>query len=142
MIKKQVNESTYDLPEGNFRAILANVATYTDHNEDEKPVEIIRFTFELEVPGMRNQKALAAKSFDSENPKLQRFVERWIGKAELTQSANGSFDPETLEGIKADITIQHIKNPGFKKPFCNIVGAYPLGTLTLTTRLKEEAKDI
>ena len=141
-IKSQSSKNTYDLPEGNFRATLAKVGPHTNHDEDGRISSSIRFTFEVDVPGMPNETAVAAKSLDPESPKLQKFLERWVGKDVLTQSANGSFDPETLEGTKADITIQHIKNPGYKKPFCNIVGAYPPGTLTLTTRFKEEAKDI
>ena len=139
-LKPQSQPNPFDVPEGNFAAELINVGPYEQETKDGI-TDLIRFVFRVQLPGKDNQTGLAGKNIDPESAKLQRFLTRWLGK-EFISSSGDTLDPETLVGKKAEVKIRHISNAGYSRPYCDVEGAYPLGTLNLTQSFKEEAQDI
>ena len=139
-LKKAPSQPNFDAPEGNFQAELVSVGPY-EQQTAAGMTDCVRFVFQIQVPERHNQIIMAGKNIDPDSPKLQRFLARWLGE-DFISSSGDSFDPETLVGKKAELTIKHIPNPGYERPYCNVVSAHPPGTLTLTQAFKQEAQDI
>jgi hypothetical protein len=133
--------TTFHAPAGIFAGTLVNVGTGEIRTNDG-PVLGPRFTFEINVPSMRNQTVLVARTFPPNGAKLQRFLERWLGREFMARHAGKAFDPKTLIGTPAEVTVEHIRNSGHKKPYCNLTAAYPPDTQELTEHFPEEAQDI
>src|SRR4051794_17407544 len=84
-LKKTLPTTTFDAPEGNFAAKLVNVGPHQQETNDAV-TDCVRFVFELEVPGKRDQFVLAGKNLDPESTKLQKFIERWLGEEFISSS--------------------------------------------------------
>jgi hypothetical protein len=139
MINTQIPpETTYESPAGNYSGSLMNVFTAAQESEDET----IRCVFKLDVASMADKIVLVGKNLPPNSAKLRVFLERWLGREFIRASAGKVIDLNNLIGRTADITVLHINNPGYSKPFCNLAGAYPPGTLTLTEDHKENGGGI
>lgn len=134
-------KTTFDCPAGAFSAELVNAGPY-DQETANGTRQVVRFTFKVAVPGDPNTVYMAARNFELNCSKLQGFLKKWLGSDFVATCSDSELDLKSLTGKKAEIKIDHIQNVGYKRPYCNIVGAHPPGTLTLTSGCKEEGKDI
>src|SRR4051812_21724810 len=63
---------------------------------------------------------------------LRIYLETWLGPEVFKENAGGQFDLQSLVGRPAEVVLVHICNESHPKPFVDIQGIYPPGTLTLT----------
>ena len=124
-------ETTFEAPEGNYFGELQSVFL-TDQTTDGTTKQTIRFVFKLNIPSICDRSVLVGKNLEPSSTKLRQFLERWLGRQFLKSIAGTAFDFDDLIGTKADITVVHINNDGYDKPYRNLAGAYPVGTLELT----------
>lgn len=132
-------ETTFEAPEGNYAGELTSVFL-ADQESTDGLKQIFRFIFTVEVPSMSDKIVLVGKNLPPNSTKLRIFLERWLGREFVQPIAGKTFDFNTLIGLKADIMILHIHNPGYEKPYRNLAGAYPPGTLPLAETFNPQSR--
>lgn len=125
----QIEETSFMIPEGRWRARLIDVST-RQKGEDEEAKTLVRLLFAVEVPGSTGIKFLAARNF---HPNLQwgsalhAFLYGWLGEnLRLIEEDDG--DLRALVGREGEVLIRHWHS-GQDKPFVNIESIRPLGSV-------------
>lgn len=127
--------TTFECPEGVYRAVLHEVREHTTltKNAVEKKVRLI---FEVKVSRPDRKLVLAGKNYSpslAEGSELRNVIECWQGE-EFLLTAGTKLDLRTLVSCEADIMTRHCHSPNYAKPFVDVVGVAPPGTLTLTNQ--------
>jgi hypothetical protein len=127
-------EYSYDCPEGQFRSVVHEVREL-EKLTPEGSQRIIRFVFAPDLPRLGNKIILAGKNFmpsmELHSP-LRLNLQQWLGKEFLDLPSGQKLNLKSLVGRAADIRTVHIRNAKHSKPYVDIAGIYPPGTLTLT----------
>lgn len=136
-------ENEFNLPAGQFRGRLANLARKPSHFATASG-EQIRFLFELDIPSIKNRIPMAGRNFALSlkgGSELRRFLEGWLGKRFFAAKAGQPLDLESLIGRAAELVLTHFQQIGYDQPMVCIASAAPLGTLALTEQPAPEGKD-
>lgn len=139
MIKVQ-KKHTYHVPAGCFAGRCVDVVETTKQTT-AGPIQQIRFRFQLTVAGINNSTPMAAVSLDLDlqrSSKLMRFLEGWLGAANINELAGGEFDLSSLNDRPVEVLLDHINNGTHEHPFVVVRAVYPPGTLRLTGGDAEE----
>lgn len=125
------NNDIFDCPEGPFRGRLERVGE--PKKLMNKPCSSqVRFTFRVKTE--LGKEHLVARTFCADlsyGSELHSFLDSWLGEQmkELADAV-GELDLNLLVGKDADLSIKHGPNvKGHDKPFVNIAGIFPPGTL-------------
>jgi len=133
MICQIPKDDCYDLPEGRYRATLANVRVKPKPSPNRSDQQQIRLLFAVHIPSISNKNPMAGRTFNLDLKRgsdLRTFVESWLGADWF--NSNTTVDFEQLVGFSADITLNHLHHDGYQRPFVNIESIHPVGTLTLS----------
>jgi hypothetical protein len=133
MHKKETNmkieipsERIYQVPQGDYRAVLTAVQHLTSRGK-------VRFFFEIISKHPKRGRYAAGKNYDislAKGSQLREDLARWRGHDLTEQELEaGSVDFERFVGREADIVIRHIPNGSHKDPFCHIAEILPPGSL-------------
>lgn len=119
-------ENCFQVPEGNYKAVLT--AVYHLASRDK-----LRFVFEIIDKHPKRGRYVAGKNYEislAKGSQLREDLGSWRGHditdAELDA---GTIDFEKFIGGEADISIIHIANDSHSTPFCHIATIHPSGTL-------------
>ena len=124
------HDDTFNCPEGKFKGVLERVAE--PKKRINKPCQLqVRFLFRVKTQAGKEHLVgrtfCADLSFGSE---LYNFLDSWLdGKFEPFLDANGEVDLNLLLGREAGLVIEHRGDGNHLKPFSNIAGIFPVGTL-------------
>jgi len=127
-------EKTFDLPTGNYRAVLMRTKTSIKQTR-RGPQKWVRLLFEVQIPSVRNYIPCAGRNFLLDlNPgsDLRNFLEVWLGADFFRKLSNQDFDLETLIGKEGDICLSHILSDEYDKPLVVIDNIFPVQKLKLT----------
>lgn len=124
-------KTTFEVPEGCHRAILRDLIKVED--KIKGCTDQVRFVWEIEKLNDKRLQYLAGKNYCTDcgnSSVLLGDLGVWLGE-ELSNlgDAQGDVELDQLKGRPADILIEHIHNPNYQKPFANVKGVYPPGTL-------------
>jgi hypothetical protein len=125
-------DDTYDLPEGRYRAVLTSTRTLLKTTTN-RPVQQVRLLFAVQIPSLKNKNPMAGRTFNfdlSRRSELRGFLEGWLGADHFSRNSTVDFD--ALIGQPADLTLTHLHNDGFDRPYVLIEAIHPAGTLRLT----------
>jgi hypothetical protein len=101
----------YDAPEGTFRAVCVDVFEF-EKNSAQGPEKFLRLTWELQDSPDPEVRYLVAKNYSANRlAGLRKDLHTWLGHT-------GDIDTSTLKGTDATVTVAHIHNPAYEKPFC------------------------
>src|SRR4051812_41823983 len=118
ILHKAEPTTTFEVPEGNFSGELTNVGLYDSYNEGDD--KALRFTFKVNLGDNNGKTYLVARNFVPNSAKLKHFLERWLGRDFFGKQDVGLEHLKKLTGTKVELTVNHINNAGFKKPFRNL----------------------
>ena len=133
-------ERTFHCPEGSFRATFKGARTH-HRFRDGKIEELIRLTFEVDVPSIRNKTVTVARNFPpsmAQGTQLRSMLESWLGGEFFQQNAGKNINLDDQMDRPAEIMVEHCRNEHFEDPYCNLIGIYAPGTLP---RLGEFERD-
>ena len=116
---------SFDVEPGRYRA------TCIETKELVKPTRKgserqLRLVWELQVPQEVEDdvRYLAGKNYEptlTKNSQLRHDLQTWFGH----EFKHSKFDTATLKGKDATITVQHIENEGWPKPYCLVAKVEP-----------------
>jgi hypothetical protein len=133
IIKHVPAEKTFDLPAGQFNAVLTQVKLLT--KQTKKGIqEWIRLLYEVEVPSLANQIPYAGRNFLLDlncGSDLRNFLEVWLGSDFFAKLSNQDLDFDTLVGKEAVLKLSHFQSEEYEKPHVTINNAFPPGSLPL-----------
>jgi hypothetical protein len=120
------SERIYQVPQGNYRAVL----TAVQHLESRGK---IRFFFEIIDKHPKLGRYAAGKNYDislAKGSQLREDLARWRGH-DLTEEEleAGAVDFEGFVGREGDLEIRHITNESHTTPYCHIAQILPPGSL-------------
>ena len=116
-------KDTYDVEPGRYRAICTEAREI--HKMTSKGSQRqLRVIWELETSGDDDLRYLVGKSYEAtltSNSQLRNDLRTWLGH----EFKPGQFDTATLKGKAATITVEHIWNEGWAKPYCWVAKVEP-----------------
>jgi hypothetical protein len=143
----KINAPSYALsPEGNYSAVLTKAVVISEESDDCELIDMVRITFTVEVPWIKNKPVFAWKTIKLSTEKgndFRKALIKWLGKEfvrEIDQS--DSFDLNTLVGKKAELTVKHSHNKAYENPLVIIEEIRPVGSLALTTEERKAEPDM
>lgn len=125
-------ETSFDVPEGRYRAKLQEVAKLENRQTRNGRSDLLRLIFELQSPPRARVQYLAGKNYElslSRRSELRKDLKSWRGFDLTEEEVNrGKIDLESMVGQMADVRICHIQNPGYTRPYVCIKSIHPAGT--------------
>jgi hypothetical protein len=118
-------EPSWDCPEGTFEAAVADVRQVTKADKAGKNNDYARLIFEIQI-GRKVYRV--AKNYPLDLHKgspLRDDLEDWLGP-EIFTLVGHQFDLESLRDMKAVITVRHVNNAGFQKPYVHLAKIAPI----------------
>ena len=114
---------SFDVPEGRYNAVCDD--TYDIHKSTDKgPKTFLRVIWRILDSPDPNVVYMAGKSYEpvfAKNSQLSNDLHSWFQQ----DIKPGPFDPHCLPGLKATLTIAHIHNEGYPKPYCYVAKVEP-----------------
>ena len=125
-------ETSFDCPEGEFKACLVEHAAVPDKQNPGRLM--LRLLFEVDTPSTPFKCIKVGRNFKpslDRGSELKCFLETMLGAGFLDKrGAGGQLDINSLIGTEADIRVVHKHRTGYERPFVQLVEACPLGSLT------------
>jgi hypothetical protein len=121
----------FDLPEGVYPGVLANIKSLTKQTK-QGPQNWIRLVFELQVPGFNGQIPCAGRNFLLElnaGSDLRNFLEGWLGDGYFADRSNSDFDFDTLLHKPGNVCLSHWQSETYNKPHVRIDWVHAVQTL-------------
>ncbi len=145
MIEIQVpKESTFDLPEGCYKARLSDVRRFIKQTS-KGAQDWVRFLFEAEIPGLSERlNTIAGRSFKLDvNPgsDLRNFLSGLLGHQFFADRSGQKVDLEALGGTDCEIQLEHCWGKDYEKPLVVVARVAPPGTMKLTATPSKGDKD-
>lgn len=110
----------WNCPEGTHSATCLE-SRVTSEMKDGKRVDYLLLVFHVHIDTVENIQYLAKRRYElplkSSSPLVEDLT-GWFGHDFLKR--NKRFDPASLKGQKATISLVHIHNEGYPKPFVHI----------------------
>ena len=116
-------KESYDVEPGRYHA-LCNDVRERDRNPRTGIEKGLRIVWELKIPGNENTRYLVGKNYEAtlaRNSLLRNDLISWFGHDINTRE----FETATLKGKAAIVTVQHIENEGWAKPYCWVARVEP-----------------
>ncbi len=123
-------DDIFDCPEGKYRAVLERVGE--PKKRMNRPCQVqVRLVYRVKTPTQKEH--LIGRTFCADlgyGSELYHFLESWLdGQFDALLDENGELDLNLLVGKEADVLVTHKDGGTHKKPFVNIAGIFPPGTL-------------
>ena len=126
----EAGEISYLVPKGHHRAVHSGVTKW-NREDNGKITQMVRFHFDLDVPGHEGMQFKAARNFHLrlvEGSGLHTFLRAWIG-ADVEKLEPSLESLQQLVGREGVATIEHW--PGsMPTPFVNVKWMRPAGAAT------------
>ena len=122
----------WNLPEGNHTATCLDARIHTE-NKNAKATDFLLLVFEVDIDDDDNVQYLAKRKYElpiKACTPLVNDLNAWLGVEFLKK--NRYFDPETLKGKTADISLVHIHNDNYRNPFVHIQSIHGPGSLVVS----------
>ena len=134
-------EALFDLPEGRFAAVFANLKAFlkqTGHG----PEEWIRFLLDVQVPGLSHRfDTMAGRSFRldlNRGSQLRTWLTPLLGGDFFKEHAGQQINLEFLTGTACEVELEHFQGKGYKSPLVVPARLFPVTSKdTEVTRVKE-----
>jgi hypothetical protein len=116
-------KDSFDVEPGRYHATCTDVREKDIHNRTGTQ-KGLRIVWELAIPGTENTRHLVGKNYEAtltRNSLLRNDLVSWFGHDINVRE----FDTATLKGKEAIVTVQHIENEGWAKPYCWVARVEP-----------------
>ena len=127
-------ETTFDLPEGNYAAKIDSVKHIT--KQTSKGIDHqVRFLFRVHVPEMEHVNTLAGRNFKlslDANSDLRLFLAGLLGPKFFINGSGKPFDIETLIGKECEVELKHFLGRNHDKPMVIVASIHPRLSLEVT----------
>ena len=126
MILSVEPRDTFDVEPGRYQAVCVEVREI--ENKRQRGQKLLRVTWEVKVPGNHNGtvRYLVGKNYEptlAKDSQLRNDIMSWFGH----DISARQFDTATLKGREAIVTVHHIENEGWPKPYCWVERIEPPG---------------
>jgi hypothetical protein len=132
-------DTTFELPEGKYKARLKHVKEHIKQNR-QGTKRMIRFLFEVFVPGMDHLNCMAGRNFDLNlNPgtDLRNWLEGFLGRRFFMDRSGKTINFEEFIGSECELTLEHFWGKDYETPHVTVARIAPPGTLKLTVEGKD-----
>jgi hypothetical protein len=135
MIEIQVpKETTFDLPEGCYRALVTDVRQQVKQNK-EGMQDWVRIVFRVEIDGWNEYfNPMAGRSFKLDlngGSDLRNFLGGYLGQQYFVERSGQRIDLDGLRGAECEVELQHQWTPKHKRPLVVVAKMVPPNTLKL-----------
>ena len=120
----------WNCPEGNYSATCSGARIVTE-KKNGKPTQFLLLVFEIDAGDEENVQNLAKRKYElpiKHGSPLMNDLTAWIGPDVLRN--NRALNLALFEGKKADVSLVHIYNEGYDKPWVHIQTISAPGSLT------------
>ena len=118
---------SFDVEPGRYRATCIDTKEVVKQTRKGSERQL-RLVWELQIPldddNENDVRYLAGKNYEptlTKNSQLRNDLQSWFGH----EFKPSKFDTATLKGKEATITVQHIENEGWPKPYCLVAKVEP-----------------
>lgn len=124
MAYKFPKKTTFDVPEGDYRAVVKDAF--------EMKNGAFRIVFSITSATHPLLNYVAGKNYPAGRDTVADDLINWLGLEQLQDiiQPDGTIDGGKLQGLSADIRIEHIHNDEYEKPFAFVSKIATAGKLT------------